>query len=246
MDNNLVFQKTEQTIMVKKIYTRGFARSQRFVQISPLKAKFKVSFLNLIMATPFCLAGVFAIISFLKGLFKGELFLSSNQIIPSVSGSVLPTPKHIEYVTQIVNYFEIVKPFLFSFMGIIIGYLGYLMFIGVRDTVIFDKEKNYFYVQRKQTGSIFRRTKKLPEHRGFVSNIHALQILKGPSKQISSRTKGFGTFYSTYTHYELNLVLEDGSRINIADNGDYQGIQITATQVAKFLAIPIWDQTSGV
>ncbi len=235
MDKDPVFQKTEQITLIKKVYSRGFPVSQRFVQSSPLKAKFRDSFVALMATTFFCLFGVGIFVSLAASFFNGELFTDFDQHIYASSDLS-------KYIDQTKEYIMV---FLLLLLGIVAICTGHTMSMGVKDAIIFDKEKDCFYVQRKQTGGVFRRTKKFPEHMGFISNIYALQILKGSVKQMPLRIKRFKPSHVIYIHYELNLVLKDGSRVNITDNSDYSGIQITATQVAKFLNVPVWDQTSG-
>jgi hypothetical protein len=63
-----------------------------------------------------------------------------------------------------------------------------------------------------------------------LSAIHALQLI---SEYVSGKT--------SYTSYELNLVLVDGSRINVVDHGNLQQLRADAQTLARFLDKPIWD-----
>ncbi len=62
--------------------------------------------------------------------------------------------------------------------------------------------------------------------------MHALQL-------ISEYVSGKSSYYS----YELNLVLDDGSRINVVDHGNLAAIREDAGKLALFLAKPLWDAT---
>ena len=66
-----------------------------------------------------------------------------------------------------------------------------------------------------------------------LSSIHALQLLS----EFVSGSK------SSYHSYELNLVLKDGSRINVVDHGNLERLRSDANTLSKFLDKPIWDAT---
>ena len=65
----------------------------------------------------------------------------------------------------------------------------------------------------------------------MLSEIHALQLL---SKDRSDAEH-------SYHSYELNLVLEDGKRINVVDHGDETQIRTDAQALSRFLGKPVWD-----
>ncbi|RWX50781.1 hypothetical protein VU01_12641, partial [Candidatus Electrothrix marina] len=46
---------------------------------------------------------------------------------------------------------------------------------------------------------------------------------------------------SSYCSYEINLVLQDGSRINVVDHGKKNRIREDAHALAEFLGKPLWD-----
>ena len=66
-----------------------------------------------------------------------------------------------------------------------------------------------------------------------LSSIHALQLLS----EFVSGSK------SSYHSYELNLVLNDGSRINVVDHGNLDRLRSDANTLSRFLDKPIWDAT---
>ena len=88
---------------------------------------------------------------------------------------------------------------------------------------------------------IFWKGRRVPPHIGrpregdqhvTLDMIYALQILR---EYCSSDGGGF---YS----YELNLVLQDGERVNVVDHGKVEIIRRDAKQLAEFLGgIPVWD-----
>lgn len=48
---------------------------------------------------------------------------------------------------------------------------------------------------------------------------------------------------SRYNSYELNLILDDGSRVSVVDHGHYEQMLLDAEQLAKALHVPLWDNT---
>ena len=66
-----------------------------------------------------------------------------------------------------------------------------------------------------------------------LSSIHALQLL---SEYISGSK-------NSYHSYELNLVLNDGRRINVVDHGNLKRLRSDAKTLSQFLDKPVWDAT---
>jgi hypothetical protein len=50
---------------------------------------------------------------------------------------------------------------------------------------------------------------------------------------------------NSYHSYELNLVLNDGSRINVVDHGNLERLRSDASTLSRFLDKPVWDATRG-
>ena len=48
---------------------------------------------------------------------------------------------------------------------------------------------------------------------------------------------------NSYYSYELNLVLEDGSRVNVVDQGNLKRLRSDAQTLSRFLDKPVWDAT---
>jgi hypothetical protein len=68
-----------------------------------------------------------------------------------------------------------------------------------------------------------------------LSSIHALQLLS----EFVSGSK------NSYYSYELNLVLDNGSRINVVDHGNLERLRADASTLSQFLDKPVWDATQG-
>lgn len=45
----------------------------------------------------------------------------------------------------------------------------------------------------------------------------------------------------TYTSWELNLVLEDGSRLNVVDHAKVEQLRAEAAQLSRLIDCPVWD-----
>ena len=94
-----------------------------------------------------------------------------------------------------------------------------------------------------QTRAFFWRGRNGPETMGAggrsdssvpLASIHALQLL---TEHVTGNK-------SSYYSYELNLVLDDGSRINVVDHGSLDRLRDDARTLSQFLGKPVWDATS--
>ena len=61
-------------------------------------------------------------------------------------------------------------------------------------------------------------------------------------ERVSSSSSSGGS--SRYYSYELNLVLKDGTRLNVVDHGGKSLLNANAETLAQFLNVPVWDATS--
>ncbi len=66
------------------------------------------------------------------------------------------------------------------------------------------------------------------------STIQAIQLLKE-----FVRTKN-----SSYHSYELNLVLTDGTRVNVVDHADLPSIRADAERIRRMIGCKLWDGTT--
>lgn len=67
----------------------------------------------------------------------------------------------------------------------------------------------------------------------YFNDVHALQIL---SERVRSKN-------GSYLSYEINLVLNNGKRVNVVDHGKLSQIIIDADTISQFMSKPIWDIT---
>ena len=95
--------------------------------------------------------------------------------------------------------------------------------------IVFDKASGYFWKGRKFPQDV-------PDPRSLknvvqIGQIHALQLL-------AEYVRGSK---SSYYSYELNLVLEDGKRLNVVDHGNQTKLREDAKTLSQFLGKPVWD-----
>jgi hypothetical protein len=126
---------------------------------------------------------------------------------------------------NIETLFPIVFGLIFAGLG------GTLLYFGT-SPIVFDKGLRKFWKGRKSPREVFDES----EIKKFASfeNIHAIQLI---SEYVRSNK-------SSYYSYELNLVLKDGSRINVIDHGNKNKIRENAAALSAFLEKQVWDAIS--
>lgn len=121
---------------------------------------------------------------------------------------------------------DTIMPLLF---GLIFAGVGGSMLYFCTAPIVFDKRKGFFWKGWKNPDEVF--DKNALKHFAKLDQIHALQL-------ISEYCRGDK---SSYYSYELNIVLEDGKRINVVDHGNQSKLRDDATTLSEFLGKPIWD-----
>ena len=112
------------------------------------------------------------------------------------------------------------------FAGLVFAGAGILVF---PSAIVFDRRANLFWKNRLlswRRGHAGSRSASIS-----LKRIYAIQIL---SELIKSK--------STYYSYELNLVLEDGSRVNVVDQGGLEKLREDADTLSRFLGRPVWEK----
>ena len=119
-------------------------------------------------------------------------------------------------------------PIFFGSIFVLAG--GLLLFFGTKP-IVFEKGIGYFWKGRKKPQFTYNAndSKNITKLR----DIYALQIIK----EYVSGDK------SSYYSYEINLILNDGSRINVVDHGKLDQIRADAAKLSQFLSKPVWDAT---
>jgi len=117
-------------------------------------------------------------------------------------------------------------PILFGLVFAAVG--GSLLYFGTKP-IVFDKRKGFFWKGKVAPDEVFDRNslKCFAE----IENIYALQLIS----EYCSGNK------SSYYSYELNLVLNDGERVNVIDHGNIRKIREDAASLSTFLGKPLWD-----
>lgn len=123
-------------------------------------------------------------------------------------------------------------------LGVILTLVGGSMLYFKTTPRIFNKSLRVFQCGRKKPHVAFVETRS--KHLIPFVEIHALQLISEFCTGSSSGHRGnetAGGFYS----YELNLVLIDGTRVNLMDHGELERLREDAETLSGFLDKPIWD-----
>ena len=118
-------------------------------------------------------------------------------------------------------------------VGTVFAVAGVCMWWFGNEPRVFDQAHSMFWRGRKEPrmlGTGGQKGSSTP-----LSAIHALQLI---SEYVSGDK-------SSYYSYELNLVLDDGSRVNVVDHGNLDHLRADAQTLARFLDKPLWDATQS-
>lgn len=118
--------------------------------------------------------------------------------------------------------------------SIIFSWLAWLIFYSLHRSYIFDFQNWYFY-DTIYTQKLFEflQDEKYKDKIISLKEIQALQI-------ISERMHGKNT---TYTSYELNMILKNSLRVNIIDHWNLEEIRKNASELANKLWVKVYDIT---
>jgi len=114
-------------------------------------------------------------------------------------------------------------------IGLIFGSVGFFLYRGASVPRVFDLSQGYYCRDRRKPEHSFD-TSQITDH-VRLRDVHALQL-------ISEHCHGGK---SSYSSHELNLVLSDGSRINVVDHGGGKAMVRDAQTLANFLGKPLWN-----
>jgi hypothetical protein len=107
---------------------------------------------------------------------------------------------------------------------------GTMIYVGLAP-IVFDKRRGEFWKGRVAPYEASNREN--VKHYARLSGVRALQIIRE-----RCRTKN-----AAYYSYELNLVMDDGSRLNVVDHGNLERLREDAERLGAFLGKPVWDAT---
>ncbi len=116
-----------------------------------------------------------------------------------------------------------------TLIGLVFAGVGGALFYFGTIPIVVDTRKGYFWKGRKAPDEVFN--KAAIKHCCETERIHALQLISEYCRSDKS----------SYYSYELNLVLDDGSRINVVDHGNKAKLREDAERLASVLGKPVWD-----
>lgn len=123
--------------------------------------------------------------------------------------------------------------FLTFLLGGAFSAVGVCLLIFQAKPVVFDKKTGRSWRGWREPREDFEHGLEKTSLLCQLDSVHALQIV---SERV--RTKN-----SSYLSYELNLVMMDGSRINVVDHHDIKQIRKEAAQLGEYLEAAVWDTT---
>ncbi|MBN2509108.1 MAG: hypothetical protein JXB03_02485 [Spirochaetales bacterium] len=107
--------------------------------------------------------------------------------------------------------------------------IGVILVRSALKPIVFDKHSGFFWKGRVDPLSVNDRSR--IKVYCELGRIEGLQLIREWVRSDKS------SFYS----YELNLVLDDGSRLNVVDHGNIHKLKEDAEKLARFLMVPLWD-----
>ena len=113
--------------------------------------------------------------------------------------------------------------------GLIFALVGGFLLRNALTPTVFDLNHGYFCKSRQKPEQTMDPSR--IKHYAQLCDVHALQLI---SERCSSKN---GSYFS----YELNLVLNDGTRINVVDHGNLGELKRDALLIAELIQKPLWD-----
>ncbi len=161
--------------------------------------------------------------------FRASLMAKLLALVFVVMGLALAAVFISKQPHNLADYKFKMEDFIPVAMGVIFAAIGAGMFFSALTPAVFDLSRGYFCKSRQKPERMIDplKLKRYAE----LKRVHALQII---SEYCKSKN-------SSYYSYELNLVLDDGSRINVVDHGNQAALQADAQTLAEFLNKPLWD-----
>ncbi len=126
-------------------------------------------------------------------------------------------------------------PFIINLVPFVFFFVGFFLLRSSTKPIVFNKTTGYFWKGRLKENEN-------PEQKPLkvyckLRDIVALQII---SERVRKSSNNSGSS-SSYRSYEINLILEDASRLNVIDHGNRKKLMEDAEQLASYLGVPIWD-----
>lgn len=167
---------------------------------------------------------VFALV--LTGLALLLTYPVTHLIVYEVVPPHVQSVRHLTYMTW---------PLL-VFWGAIILVFGVWMFSTTISVAKIDKSKNDVSLHKQRFFGLLNKIVRPDTESLTISEVAGLQI-------ISYRARNTRRNKRLLDQYELNLVLNDGTRKMLSKQSGHKTIQQDAIQLARFLKLPIWDRS---
>jgi len=105
------------------------------------------------------------------------------------------------------------------------------------ETLVFDKQLGMYWLGKSQPAPVVGAVSS--GRLGRISDIYALQLVS-TRRYVGDPRMGAGSETKEFPTYELNLVLQDGTRLSTVCLDDYGSIDHDAKILAAFLQRPLW------
>ena len=123
-----------------------------------------------------------------------------------------------------------------ALVGVVVAVVGYVLVDQATTPIVFDRAHDLYQRGNPRAPKLLRTVTGYAVHR--LSDVRAIQILQKVESSTSSTSRARFTYYLLY---EVNLVLEDRSRVNVLQHGQKASIRSEAAQLAEFVGVPVWD-----
>ncbi len=121
-----------------------------------------------------------------------------------------------------------------ALLGIPFVVVAGVMLYFLSEPIVFDRYTGYFWRGRENPMDAAEPNQQ--KYCAAFTDIYALQLLTRYNR--AGKRSG--------CRYELNLVLNDSSRLNIISHGNIAKLRKDAAVLADFLIKPVWDSTSAI
>ncbi len=121
--------------------------------------------------------------------------------------------------------------FMIFFLGLVFLAPGVFVIYSAFKPIVFDKTEGYFWKGKTAPSQVadINELKTVAK----LDDIYGIQVVK---EYVRSSNDGKNT---SYYSYEINLVLQNGQRINVIDYGHATSILQDASRLAKFINKPV-------
>ena len=126
----------------------------------------------------------------------------------------------------------------FALVGLLVGGTGVVMKRVAGRPSVLDRRLGWYWMgpTPRDAADVERRKDAV-----LIKDVHAVQYLEKWFERFDSPAAGSTSHFS----YEINLVMHDGSRVNVVNHGGQScSLLPAASRTARFLDVPLWDASS--